>query len=150
MDMLGALVRKRRALIVPVESPAFRPGDPLYERTVALFRCAANDVFVLDAPLGIESEATVLRHPEYQRLMLPMSDQRASAESTIKIRSWMTQFGPGYERIVVIGFGPNMPALSRAMYGITLPVQVVPVNRQSRGLSSTVFLERLERAMSPT
>ena len=44
MDMLGALVRKRRALIVPVESPAFRPGDPLYERTVARFRCAANDV----------------------------------------------------------------------------------------------------------
>jgi hypothetical protein len=150
MDMLGALVRRRRALIVPVDSPAFRPGDPLYERIVARFRCSANDVFVLDAPLGIESEATVLRHPEFQRLMLPLNDHRASSESMVKTRSWLNQYGPRYERIVVIGFGPNMPSFSRAMYGINLPVRVIPVNRQSRGLSSTVFLERLERAMSPT
>jgi hypothetical protein len=149
MDMLGALVRKRRALIVPVESPAFRPGDPLYERIVARFRCAANDIFVFDAPLGIESEATVMRHPEFQRLMLPLSDQRAASEAAVKVRAWMNQYGPKYERIVVIGYGRLMPSFSQAMYGVRLPIQLIPVNRQARGLSSTVFLERLERAMSP-
>lgn len=150
MDVLGALVRKHRALVVPVESPSFRPGDPLYERLVAPFRCSSVDVFTLDAPIGIVSEGNALRHPEFQRFLLPMRDKVAEAEAVVRIRSWLNQYGTSYQRIVVIGFGTNMPAFSQAMYGVNLPVQVVPVNRQSRGLSSTVLRERLDRAMSVT
>lgn len=147
MDVLGSLVRKRRALLVPVESPAFRPGDPLYERLVAGFRCASVDVWNLEAPLGLVSESNAVRHAEFARLMLPMTDRQAEADAEVRIRAWFAQHGPTYERIVVLGSGPYMQAFSRAMYGVTLPVRVVPVHRRSQGLSSTVLRERLDRAM---
>jgi len=150
VDVLGALIRKHRALVVPVQSPSFRPGDPLYERLVAPFRCDSVDVFNLEAPIGVISEVNAVRHAEFQRFMLPMRDRQAEGEAIVRIRAWLNQYGPKYQRIVVIGFGPNMPAFSQAMYGANLPVQVVPVNRQSRGLSSTVLRERLDRAMGLT
>jgi hypothetical protein len=147
MDMLGALVRKKRALIVPVEGSTFAPGAPTYERLVAPFRCASVDVFVLDSPVGVVSENNAVRHPEFQRMMLPMRDRQAEADASDRVRAWMIQYGPNYEKVVVLGAGPLMSAFSRAMYGVKLPVQVVPVHRRSRGFTSTVLRERLDRAM---
>jgi hypothetical protein len=147
MDMLGALVRKKRALIIPVEAPSFMPGAPAYERLVAPFRCASVDVFNLDAPIGIVSENNAVRHPEFQRMMLPMRDRQAEVDASDRVRAWMIQHGPTYERIVVLGSGPLMAAYSRAMYGVSLPVQIVPVHKRSRGFTSTVLRERLDRAM---
>lgn len=147
MDLIGALAPRKRAFVVPVESPAFRPGDPLYERVVAPFRCATVDVWTLDAPTGIVSESNAMRHPEFGRLMLPMTDRQAEAEAEVRIRAWFEQYGPRYDKVVVLGFGPFMKALSSAMYGLKVPVKVVSVGRRAPGLTSTVLRERLDRAM---
>ena len=147
MDVLGVLVRKPRAFIVPVESPAFYPGDPLYERLVAPFRCASVDVWTLDAPLGIVSENNVVRHPEFRRLMLPMTERQAEAEAEVRIRAWLSQYGLAYDKIILLGFGEFMPAFSKPMYGISLPIKVVPVRRRGGGLMSTILRDQLDRAM---
>jgi hypothetical protein len=88
-----------RALVLPVQSGAFWPGEPLYEQLVEPLRARVS-LYAMTIPWGVVPESTLGLHPEL--FTGGVVTKAVAREAAVRTRAWFDEFGPRYDPIVFL------------------------------------------------
>jgi hypothetical protein len=137
----------RTALLLPYYPPWFRPTAPRYERLVSNHRSRC-DVYQLLVPYGVVPERFSYASGSLMKHSFPVSDRKGRRAAAIRVRAWMDQNAPQYNRVVLVAFGDLMETWGRAAVGAKLDnVRLIEPNRRSRGIDGVLVRRKLESAL---
>ena len=137
----------RTALLVPFYPPWFRPTAPRYERLISQHRSKA-DVYQLLVPYGVVPERFAYSGASLMKHSMPVAERKGRRAAAIRVRTWMDQSAPQYNRVVLLAFGDLMDTWGKAAVGASLDnVRLIEPNRRSRGIDGVLVRRKLEAAL---
>lgn len=147
-SILATLAPRKVAVLLPAVPEVFWPRTPLYESLAEDLRGPRVDLFAVVLPFGIVPESSLLRSPELFSSFYGQNERAALREAVLRMRVWLNEEGPVYQRVILVAWGPAMHAWSRAVVGTKngVKIQIVTVPRK-QGLRSTMIQTRLTNAV---